>query len=383
MLLSKLKIEKIQSIDAFSALEREWNALLNLSEESTFFLKWDWMFTWWEHFGSQEGLFILLIKKPSGELLGVAPFYINTKWQGLPIKALSYIGSEPISSEYLDIICAPEYKKDITDSIADFLSKQNFLWDCIALNDTLGDSVSYTLLQKKISDRGFVSVNDGCQLCPYLELPGSEEELLDKLSSQLRSTIKRKTKKMLTDGITFDFTSDVEVIGSHMNSLFSLHQKCWNARGMPGTLKDENKKKFHLNIAANLLPKNNIRLYTLKESDKIIAALYGFQYGGSIFYFQSGYDPEWSKYSPGTLLMWKAMNNAIQEGAQIFDFLRGDEAYKKLWAKNVKTTYSTVFYKNPNMKMNIYFLLTGVIFDAKRRVKQIIFKLKSLLKREA
>ena len=383
MLSSKLNIEKIQSIDVFSALGREWDALLSLSDESTFFLKWDWMFTWWKHFGSKEGLFILLIKKSSGELLGIAPFYITTKWQGLPIKALSYIGSDPISSEYLDIICAPEYKKDIADSIADFLSNQSFLWDCIALNDTLNNSVSYTLLQNKLSGCGFVSVNNGYQLCPYLKLPSSEQELLGKLSSPLRSTIKRKTKKMLKDGITFQYTSDVEIIDSHMNSLFSLHQKCWNARGMPGTLKDESKKRFHLNIAENLLPKNDIRLYTLNDRENIIAALYGFQYDGCIFYFQSGYDPEWSKYSPGTLLMWMAMNHAIQEGAQVFDFLRGDEAYKKLWADNTRTTYSTVLYKKSNIKMSIYFQLAEAVSVVKHRVKLTISKLKGLIKPEA
>jgi CelD/BcsL family acetyltransferase involved in cellulose biosynthesis len=380
MLSGKLKIEKIQSIDAFATLEKEWNELLSKSEESTFFLKWDWIFAWWEHFGSTGDLFVLLIKNSSGELLGLAPFYINKKWQGLPIKALSYIGSEPISSEYLDIICAPEHKESVAVSIVGYLSKQSFLWDCIALNDTLDDSVSYTLLQNKLSDRGFISVNSGRQLCPYLELPSSEQDLLDKLSSSLRSTIKRKTKKMLKDGITFQRTSDVANIDSHMNSLFSLHQKCWNARGKPGTLKDEDKKKFHLSVAANLLPKNNIRLYTLNENDNIIAALYGFQYGGSIFYFQSGYDPEWSEYSPGTLLMWNAMNDAIQEGAQLFDFLRGDESYKKLWADNIRITYRTVFYKKSNIKMNTYFQLTKAISFVKRRVKPIIFKLQSLLK---
>lgn len=380
MLSDELKVETVESIDAFTMLKGEWGLLLNLSEESTFFLTWDWMYAWWEHFGADQQLFILTVKSASNELLGVAPFYFNKKWEGLPIKALCFIGSEPISSEYLDIICVPEFRQQVASSLAGFLIEKQVLWDCIALDDTLKRSVSGTFLQESLIERGLIKVEGGEQICPYLDLPLSEEALFNKLDSSLRSTIVRKSKKMQRKGISFNCVQAEELTEEVMQGLFKLHQKCWNARGLPGTLNDEGRQKFHLDIAANLFSLNNIRLYTLSAQGRNIAVLYGFQYEGCVYYFQSGYDTDWREYSPGTLLMWHAMNSAIEEGVRVFDFLRGDEPYKKLWTKEVKITKTTIFHPKNNIKMSTYFQFKSMFSGVKRQLKSVIFELRKLLK---
>jgi CelD/BcsL family acetyltransferase involved in cellulose biosynthesis len=52
---------------------------------------------------------------------------------------------------------------------------------------------------------------------------------------------------------------------------------------------------------------------------------------GQAFFYLSGFDPLWARYSPGNALVGAAIAQAAREGATRFDFLRGQEAYKYRW----------------------------------------------------
>ena len=51
---------------------------------------------------------------------------------------------------------------------------------------------------------------------------------------------------------------------------------------------------------------------------------------------KSGYDPRYRKQSVGLLTMGLAIKSAIEEGAEQYDMLHGDESYKFHWAKEVR-----------------------------------------------
>jgi CelD/BcsL family acetyltransferase involved in cellulose biosynthesis len=53
--------------------------------------------------------------------------------------------------------------------------------------------------------------------------------------------------------------------------------------------------------------------------------------GSTVYFYQAGFDPEHSSISPGTLLVAGTIRRAIEEGKTTFDFLRGDEPYKRRW----------------------------------------------------
>ncbi len=57
-----------------------------------------------------------------------------------------------------------------------------------------------------------------------------------------------------------------------------------------------------------------------------------------MFCYSQGYDPKFAALSPGTFLMFSAMEDAIQSGVKKFDMLRGDETYKQHWKPEIETT---------------------------------------------
>jgi Acetyltransferase (GNAT) domain len=60
------------------------------------------------------------------------------------------------------------------------------------------------------------------------------------------------------------------------------------------------------------------------------------RYGPTFYFYQSGFDPVYSKHSVGVSTMGLAIKTAIEEGASEYDFLHGNEEYKFHWAHRVR-----------------------------------------------
>ena len=68
------------------------------------------------------------------------------------------------------------------------------------------------------------------------------------------------------------------------------------------------------------------------EVDEVpVAALYGWLIGGRWSYYQAGFDPAWSRQSPGFLLLAGTIRGDRGRGLE-YDMLRGDEAFKRRFA---------------------------------------------------
>jgi CelD/BcsL family acetyltransferase involved in cellulose biosynthesis len=77
------------------------------------------------------------------------------------------------------------------------------------------------------------------------------------------------------------------------------------------------------------VPKGWLNLTTLWLDGEAAGALYVMHIGKTAYYYQSGVAIRKGGPSPGTLLLAHAIRRAIDSGAARFDFLRGDEPYKR------------------------------------------------------
>ena len=64
-----------------------------------------------------------------------------------------------------------------------------------------------------------------------------------------------------------------------------------------------------------------------------MAVFYGLFNDSRLAYFNGGFDQQYNKFSLGTLLVKKLIDFGIKNGMTVFDFLRGNEAYKSKWTK--------------------------------------------------
>jgi CelD/BcsL family acetyltransferase involved in cellulose biosynthesis len=110
-----------------------------------------------------------------------------------------------------------------------------------------------------------------------------------------------------------------------------LHEARWDARAEDGILRDPQVLAFHRRAAGDLSRAGLLRLDLLLLDGRAIAAHYGLHRHRVGYSYIHGFDPDFARFGPGSLLLAHVIERAAEEGCTHFDFLRGREAYKQTW----------------------------------------------------
>ena len=130
-----------------------------------------------------------------------------------------------------------------------------------------------------------------------------------------------------------------------MEHLFSLHEKRATQREIESTFISHEVKHFHQLFSSLMLEKDALRLCFLYDGDAPTSALYAFKHNGTMLFFQSGMDPAWTTMSVGSILLNLVIKQAFDESLMEFDFLKGDEAYKRSWSNSERRQYRLTLYR--------------------------------------
>jgi CelD/BcsL family acetyltransferase involved in cellulose biosynthesis len=82
-----------------------------------------------------------------------------------------------------------------------------------------------------------------------------------------------------------------------------------------------------------------LKLYTLWVGTTPAAAFYCLEHGSDICYYLGGFDTSLAKFRPLKGLMGHAIQDAIGNGRELLDFLKGEEQYKTEWRAENRSTY--------------------------------------------
>ncbi len=64
------------SAEEWLANPQRWRDLVARSGADRLFLSFEWLTTWWQHFGQPRGKLRMLVAYSDGELVGAAPMYL-------------------------------------------------------------------------------------------------------------------------------------------------------------------------------------------------------------------------------------------------------------------------------------------------------------------
>ena len=326
---SNLRIEQVRATDGVARLRDAWRNLQARCPDATPFQSWEWNSAWVAHFGARKRPLVLLFRSEKGDLVGIAPLYTSFHL-GTPVRRLAWIGTG--TSDYMDILALPEFAGTVAEALRDFLQNELRGWDMADLQQLRPAS---RLIRKAEAGEPKTDGAESClpmEPCPYLELPDRWEAVTARLGKKMRSNLGYYSRLLTKTFPDAQYAlADETNLQDGMTALFTLHQKRWNARWLPGVLGNRRVQAFHRDIAAQFLEQGWLRLHLLRTEGAIRAVLYCFHWNRRTYYYLGGFAPELGKYSLGTLLTGHAIRHAIEENGEEFDFLRGNEGYKYRW----------------------------------------------------
>lgn len=342
-------------MDEFSSMGDEWNDLLARSRSSSVFMTWEWIYTWWAHFGnSRRDIVPVIARDGAGRLRGVFPLFRERgRWVSGDGAAgrgdvLQFLGSRETYSDFLDLIVDRDDEEDITKILFRY-TLRNWESSVIRLTDMPSGSGVRGIIESLLCGMDVPYTEKEDQICPVLELPDSVEGFYEKLKPNMRQNYKNLLNRYKKRFGTLNFRKDGERDpGRSLEILFRLHAARFGQKGERSSFLSKVIRNFHLDVSRRFRERGWLRFYTIEVAGEVLGILYCFAYGGRLSYFQAGFEPEYEHFRLGLLLLGKAMEDGITEGMREFDFLRGAEEYKWRWTNTFKKTVRlTVYPKGP------------------------------------
>ena len=120
-----------------------------------------------------------------------------------------------------------------------------------------------------------------------------------------------------------DSSTDID---NFMRSFFDLYQKSWKAH--------EPHSAFLADMATTMFERGWFRPATLLHNKVPVASGYYLVHNGYTYCMKNAYNKDYSHYGVGVIWMAELHKHLIDEDkVTAFDFMRGNEAYKRNWAE--------------------------------------------------
>jgi CelD/BcsL family acetyltransferase involved in cellulose biosynthesis len=339
-----LKIEIITEESKFLALAPVWNPLLQRSRADVVFLTFEWLSTWWRHFGKGNQLFVVVLKEAE-QIVALAPLMVTTR-DGF--RHLTIIGGH--TSEYKDFIIRDDVPLESTiEAILQTVLGEK-CWDFFKVDGLREDSPSLDSLKTMLPHQGRLKAtwyeND---VSPYILIDQPWEGYWGSLKSSTRNDCARRMK-MLSREIgeaTYHWPKDFAEVDHYLDELIKLHlDRRREVTRTFSVFESSLMVDFYKDLTRELFERQWLSLPALLVNGEIAAIHFGFEYGNKYFYYMPTFNQKFTKYSPAKALLFRLLNDAFTRGLKEFDFLLGNEPYKFDFKPEVRKLYSVAFFQS-------------------------------------
>lgn len=164
-------------------------------------------------------------------------------------------------------------------------------------------------------------------VCPRVQLPADFEAYVASLPKKDRHELRRKLRNAHAAGeVAFESVTGAEPILARFDRFLELMRI---SRSDKDEFLTPKREAFFRDLAETLGELEIARLGTLLLDGREAAMIFYFEDESASYLYNSGYEPEDSHLAVGLLSKALAIEDAITRGKKVFDFLRGDEEYKR------------------------------------------------------
>jgi len=291
----------------------------------------EWLLTWWDIFAVPgDELYILLFHESEGEMVGLAPLYLQDVGGSAIFRLL---GSGNDCTYHTTWLSSVGWENHVGIEVARFLLQCKSDWKRLLFEAVDADCVTIHATMNHLAENGCLYHQRQINSCWKITLPTTWDDYLMMLSRSLRKRCRKLQRQYFDSGKIQLHRVETEADLQHgLNVFLKLHGSRWGSANRPlGVFEDQRFRKFHETVSRNLLLQNKLRLAWLECDGKPFAIEYQFFDASAVYAYQAGIDLSKDEYSPGKLSMMAAIQFAIAQGCKFFDLLGGDDPYKANW----------------------------------------------------
>ena len=298
-----------------------WRELLASDPNRHIFATPEWNRVWWDEFGAGKDLFILTMRR-GDEIVALVPLY--RKHDG-NFKILRFLGGIDLT-DYLGPICSLEDRAEVADALVDWLADTPVEWDAFDAHNMPVPFGFADYLVERADRHGFDFKLEQEETSAVMPLPADWDAYLESLDSKERRELKRKRRRLIREVPDAAFRSATEeTLDADLKLFVEMHR---GAEGHKGHFMRPEIATFFERLARSFMPLGWLRLDFLEIGGKPVASTFAFELDDTFYLYNSAYEPDFARLSPGVVLVSRLVEHSIEKGLTRFDFLRGPERYK-------------------------------------------------------
>ena len=323
----------IGGAEIIGGLCREWIALCEEGASNHPFLRPEWFIAFVQNF---EKEILLLTVRRAGDLRAILPL-VNRRGNlhGIPVRKLQAVFN--LNTQRFDLIHGKDEtaRKDILAALWKEIKKQPE-WQILEIRMADKESWLNDLLAIAEGENYRTGIWQ-MDSAPFIKLPQAADK--ENLIEEHFKTLSQKRRKRLNRNLRLlKELGEINFVVTHhystelMQRYFELESKGWKGEAGTAAADDINVAKLHDDFASAAAEKGALFVYELKLDDKTIAMQMRIMFNEQTVAWKTSYDEKYARFSPGNLLSWESLKNALISGSSEIDLLSPPSVGKSGWA---------------------------------------------------
>jgi CelD/BcsL family acetyltransferase involved in cellulose biosynthesis len=310
----------LAGLDDRSVSDVAWQRALESGPSDVVFLTRAWQRGWWESFG--RGTLIPIVVEEDGRATAIATLFADA---GMGF----FVGSG--GSDYLDFIG----RLDVPTLAVILREARRNIHDFVGFRfyHVPDHSLTGQLLPEVAEILDLVCCEEGELPAPALEIAAHPDQAQ---AATRKDSLLRHERRLQRGGpLAVEHLTDATAVLAQLPAFFDQHVARWAVTPYPSLFEQSGQRAFYERLAREGAAAGWLRFAIVRWNGRPVAYHFGSSYRGRYLWYKPTFDIELAKHSPGEVLLRHLLLDAIREGATLFDFGLGDEAFKQRFATRV------------------------------------------------
>jgi CelD/BcsL family acetyltransferase involved in cellulose biosynthesis len=279
--------------------------LEQLSADPSAYTAYDWVQAWAEIYRTRRLILAHAVKAGDGDTAALGLIEVDR------IRGWRFVGGD--LSPRRAPLCAAGHEEDMWHALANWLYSNPRAWSTLEACE-VGPSSDAVPGARLLVQR-----------TPCLALPDSFDSYLASLSSKRRNDMRRRLRLAERAGAIVQKVP-IEERGQAIADFVRLHRRRAGAKGEQHPGVDERLAQLLAKISTT--DSIDLSIFEVRHGGARVAINIHLEYGGIIYPYNLGWEPEAAHLAPGILLALHAIADAIARGIRTIDLGPGEQDYK-------------------------------------------------------
>lgn len=325
-----LRIVLHREIPEDPELHRQWNSIALQTERPEVFYTSEWALAMQSSYRAELKP-LLFLGYERGNLVGVASLATD-----LAGKNVSFLAGT--TADYCDVLTHPQQRTQFIDALFEEIVRMQA--DKLTLANLPSDSETSATLQHAGRKHGFRIFVRPAYACARVELGSRAQREVLKDAITHKQMLRRKLRGLERAGtVKVSHLRSWTAIEPALRDFADAHAARFLATGRRSSLATSERRCFIEELARRFSDSGVVTLSILTVNDQPVAWNYGFQFGGSWFWYQPTFDSGWEDHSPGFCLLARIVTEACDMNEiKVVDLGLGAEGYKERFGNCTRQT---------------------------------------------